>query len=248
MCTVIVTIRTVLWYVMSLASTLFILVALFTNRWLEGSYSATGLTNKDGFVDSISSIANTISDGDFKGLTKHHTGLFLKCTEPQGRKFFDGECIPEIAALQSLFTDLEDEKYPHAWRGAVICFVLGLAFMIFTDLLALMTVCCRRCCCCSVFTFCGSIQSFASMLFILGLIAFPAGWGSRIVKTSYCAGASGPFVLGGACAIGAGFWLAVAGTVCALLSSTLAIWAYKSTKTTRCEIRQEEGDRCLCMA
>ena len=46
MCTIIVTIRTVLWYVMSLASTLFILVALFTNRWLEGTYSASVLTSK----------------------------------------------------------------------------------------------------------------------------------------------------------------------------------------------------------
>ena len=37
MCTLIVTIRTVLWYVMSLAGTLMILVAMFTNRWLDRS-------------------------------------------------------------------------------------------------------------------------------------------------------------------------------------------------------------------
>ena len=96
-----------------------------------------------------------------------------------------------------------------------------------------MTVCCRSCCCCSVFTFCGSIQSFASILFMLGLIAFPAGWGSTVVRKSYCAGSSGPFILGDSCTVGAGFWLAVAGTVCALLASILAIWAYKSTKTHR---------------
>ena len=45
-----------------------------------------------------------------------------------------------------------------------------------------MTLCCRRCLCCSVFTFCGSIQSFAGLLFVLGLVAFPAGWGSDIVR------------------------------------------------------------------
>ena len=43
MCTIIVTIRSVLWYVMSLAGTLMILVALFTNRWLDGTFTATNL-------------------------------------------------------------------------------------------------------------------------------------------------------------------------------------------------------------
>lgn len=45
MCTCIVTIRTVLWYVVSLAGTLMILVALFTNKWLEGTLSPTNLSS-----------------------------------------------------------------------------------------------------------------------------------------------------------------------------------------------------------
>mgnify|MGYP007004169708 CR=1 FL=1 len=45
MCTIIVTIRTVLWYVMSLAGTLMILVALFTNQWLHGKISASNLSD-----------------------------------------------------------------------------------------------------------------------------------------------------------------------------------------------------------
>ena len=43
MCTIVVTIRAVLWYVMSLAGTLMILVALFTNKWLEGELRTTNL-------------------------------------------------------------------------------------------------------------------------------------------------------------------------------------------------------------
>ena len=82
--------------------------------------------------------------------------------------FFENECIPNIKTIETLFTDLDDTKYPHAWRGAVICFVFGLGLMVLTDLFALLTVCCRRCICCSVFTICGSIQSFASILFTLG--------------------------------------------------------------------------------
>jgi len=103
--------------------------------------------------------------------------------------------------------------------------------MVVTDVFALLTVCCRRCVCCSVFTVCGSVQSFAGLLFTLGLVAFPAGWGSDYVVANLCPD-SAPFILG-ECQLGFAFWLAVAGPVCAWLSSSLAIWAYQSTKSAR---------------
>lgn len=68
--------------------------------------------------------------------------------------------------------------------------------------------------------------------FPLGLIAYPAGWGSTKVKNEYCGGASEPFILGN-CEIGIAFWLAVAGTVCTVLASSLAIWAYQSTRSQK---------------
>ena len=58
-------------------------------------------------------------------------------------------------------------------------------FKYILDLFALLTICCRRCICCSVFTVCGSLQSFASILFTLGLIAYAAGWGSKKVSQVY---------------------------------------------------------------
>ena len=41
--------------------------------------------------------------------------------------------------------------FPHAWKGGIGCFTLGLTIMILTVLLALLTPCCRYCMCCSVF-------------------------------------------------------------------------------------------------
>ena len=157
MCTVIVTIRSVLWYVMSLAGTLMILVALFTNKWLEGSIGATNFISSENIIDTASDLATKVTDGDFQNLAERDIGLFTKCTVPEGTKFFEGECIPDLDYIKTLFTDLNDDKYPHAWRGAVICFVLGLGLMVVTDVFALLTLCCRSCLCCSVFTFCGSI-------------------------------------------------------------------------------------------
>eukprot|EP00095_Tigriopus_kingsejongensis_P009664 maker-scaffold1197_size55989-snap-gene-0.11 protein:Tk09664 transcript:maker-scaffold1197_size55989-snap-gene-0.11-mRNA-1 annotation:"lipoma hmgic fusion partner-like 2 protein" len=233
MCTIIVTIRTVLWLVMSLTATLLILVSLFTDRWLEGHYSNSNLANADTIANTVSGIANGFSEGNFADISHPHVGLFLKCKVPEGKKFFEGECIPDVASIQTLFTDLDDSKYPHTWRGAVLVFVMGLALMLLTDIFALLTICCRQCFCCSIFTCCGSIQSFASILFILGLVAYPAGWGSAIISNTYCAGQSAPFMLGDRCSIGVAYWLAVAGTVCTIFASSLAVWAYKSTKSAR---------------
>ena len=233
---------------MSIAGTLMILVSLFTNKWLEGHLSTTNFASAEGALDTVMDLTNNaIGGGKVTDALERHVGLFINCKEIQDNKFFEGECIPNWDHIQSLFTDLDDSRYPHAWRGAVVCFVFGLALMVITDLFALLTVCCRRCCCCSVFTICGSIQSLASLLFTLGLIAYPAGWGSKIVKDSYCSGQSDVFILGEECGIGIAYWLAVAGTVCTVMASSLAIWAYQSTRSAKCEDAQDQGEHCICL-
>ena len=71
MCTIIVTIRTVLWAVMTIAGSLMILVSLFTNRWLIGG-SRNGVANNIGF-DNLLAVDDRIS-----------VGIFLKCVKPEG--------------------------------------------------------------------------------------------------------------------------------------------------------------------
>jgi len=233
---------------MSIAGTLMILIALFTNTWLEGQIGATNLSNSaSGFMDTVTDVGNSLAKGNIGEAAIRKIGLFKDCTQIESKPFFEGECIPNLDTVKSLFTDLDDTNYPHAWRGAVVCFVFGLALMILTDLFALLTVCCRSCICCSVFTICGSIQSFASILFTLGLIAYPAGWGNNMVKNEYCSGESNAFVLGEKCSIGMAFWIAVAGTVCTVLASSLAIWAYQSTRSSKCEQAKDEGEHCICL-
>lgn len=45
MCVIICTVRTVLWYIMSLAGTLLILISLLTQRWVDGRLSAVSLSS-----------------------------------------------------------------------------------------------------------------------------------------------------------------------------------------------------------
>ena len=56
-----------------------------------------------------------------------------------------------------------DDVFPHAWKGGIGCFTLGLVIMILTVLLALLTPCCRYCMCCSVFM----VSSIASIYSVL---------------------------------------------------------------------------------
>ena len=81
---------------------------------------------------------------------KAKTGCNIDHTWPpfSGKKFFEGECIPDIKEIQKMFNmepgkGFDGEQYPYAWRGAVVCFGLGLAIMVITDLFALLTICCR---------------------------------------------------------------------------------------------------------
>lgn len=83
----------------------------------------------ENILGTVQDSINSVSAGEYD-VTNKHVGLFLDCKEPEGTKFFEGECIPDIEKIATLFTDLDDTKYPHAWRGAVICFLLGLALMV----------------------------------------------------------------------------------------------------------------------
>jgi len=257
----IVTIRTVLWYTMSLAGTLLILVAMFTDKWLEGKFQLNSIQSlADNPLDSATNLFNqaasnindAVSDGGkVSDLIKSNIGLFKQCTDPTSlgdKKFFEGECIPNLDEIKDMFDPdkLDNEDYPHAWRGAVVCFTLGLAIMVLTDLFALLTICCRSCLCCSVFTVCGSFQSVATIAFTLGLVAYPAGWGTKLVRNNYCGQQAGIFQLGD-CEIGFAFWLAVAGTICTMLASSLAIWAYQSTKSERARELKRDQEKCICL-
>jgi len=237
MCAVIVTIRTVLWSVMTIAGSLMILVALFTNQWLIGNVRIPSGGVLNSVLDQLNQVTSGVSP-------TRMMGLFIDCNRPEGNLIFEGECVPDIEVLEMQMKSSSNDEFPHAWKAGIACFIVGLAIMVLTVLLSLLTPCFRSCKCCSVFTFCGSVQAFSAVLFTLGLIAYPAGWNSEKVKL--LCGPSSEFHLGN-CHIGGAYWLAVAGTVCAYLASSLTAFAYKSTKSQKTTYRRQDGDTCICV-
>jgi len=244
MCTIIVTIRSVLWAVMTIAGSLMILVSLFTNRWLIGGFHVPSATSSfgDTFTNAYGKVEDFVNGRKVDNTIAY--GIFLDCVKPEGSLIFEGECIPNLDKLKEQMLSENDNDFPHAWKGGIACFTFGLAIMVFTVVLSLLTPCCRYCFCCSVFTFCGSVQMFSAILFTLGLLSYPAGWESRRVR-DIC-GTSEPFYLG-QCQLGGAYWMAVAGTVCTALASSLTVFAYKSTKSHKTMYRRQDGDKFICV-
>ena len=47
--------------------------------------------------------------------------------------------------------------------------------------------------------------------------------------------------------LGGAYWMAVAGTVCTFLASSLTVFAYKSTKSHKTMYRRQDGERVICV-
>ena len=79
--TIIVTIRSVLWAVMTIAGSLMILVSLFTNRWLVPA--STPSQGSSSIVNIASNAASEL--GNFgRPFDDEAVGIFLECQKPQG--------------------------------------------------------------------------------------------------------------------------------------------------------------------
>jgi len=169
---------------MTIAASLMILVSLFSDRWLIGGF--------DVLPQNMDEIKSLVEDGigKFQQFSNgqpvdkdRSLGLFLNCKKPSGDQmgFFFGECLPNLDTLEDKFMSEDDDEFPHAWKGAITCFSVGLGIMVMTVALSLFTPCLRHCMFCSIFTLLGVLQSIAAVLFTLGLLAYPAGWGSKEV-------------------------------------------------------------------
>merc|ERR1712038_1801876 len=107
MCTIIVTIRSVLWAVMTIAASLMILVSIFTDQWLIGPTSQLQTPY---------------------GPAEESMGLFggTNMCQPMENMLFEGECVPDFEKLKLELLKEEETVLPHAWKGGIACMVVGL--------------------------------------------------------------------------------------------------------------------------
>ncbi|UYV62271.1 LHFPL2 [Cordylochernes scorpioides] len=183
MCYVIVTARSLLWTLLTIATTLSIVAAVITPSWLVGAPRRPGLRR--------SGPAGTPGE-----LYSPSLGIYNRCTKlHEIDQLFPDSCAPFITGF-----GMPTEEFPNFWKASLVFFSCGVALMVVTIFTSLMGCCIRSIVRKSIFTISGSVQAIAGLMFILGLFLYPAGWASRRVRL-VCGDTADVFHLG-SCSVG----------------------------------------------
>lgn len=225
MCYVIVTSRTLLWTLLSVATTLTMLAAVVTPTWLVG-------------MPKKPLIRGRVPQAP---LYRPSIGIYNRCVKlHQIDELFTDNCAPFVTSMA-----MPSEEFPTLWKAALLLFGCGVALMSATCIAALLGCCVRSVGRKSIFTVSGTVQAIAGLMFLLGLLLYPAGWGSRRVHT-ICGPNSEPFMLGG-CTLGWALYLAIGATLTTFLCSVLSIQAEISTSSDKVQDEILRGKNLICL-
>lgn len=86
---------------------------------------------------------------------------------------------------------------------------------------------------------------FAGLFLILGLILYPAGWGSQKV-VGYCGHYASAYKLG-ECSLGWAFYTAIGGTVLTFICAVFSAQAEIATSSDKVQEEIEEGKNLICL-
>lgn len=230
MCYVIVTSRALLWCLLTIATTLATLAAVITPSWLIGAPRRPGLKS--------SRNPQLKNEDDIYAPT---LGIYNRCTKlHQIDQLFTDNCAPFVTSF-----GMPSEEFPNFWKASLVFFACGLSLMAFTVLASVLGCCLRSIAKKSIFTIAGTVQAISGLLYILGLVLYPAGWGSKRVQV-VCGDKSSPYMLGD-CALGWTFYLAIASTVVTFICSVLSIQAEVSTSSDKVQDEILEGKNLICL-
>lgn len=226
MCYVVVTSRTLLWTLLTMATTLAMVAAVITPTWLVGPSRRLRSRQKGNTDDEIF----TPSLGLYNGCIKVH----------EIDQLFTENCAPFVTSF-----GMSSEDFPNFWKAALILFVCGLGLLAITLLTSLSCCCIKSVMRKSVFTVSGTMQAIAGILFVFGLLLYPAGWGSRRIQM-VCSSKAGPYNIGD-CALGWTYYLAIIGTIVTFICSLLSVQAEMSTTSSKVQDGLLEGKNVICL-
>ncbi|KAG8194181.1 hypothetical protein JTE90_002385 [Oedothorax gibbosus] len=224
MCYVIVTSRTLLWTLLTVATTLSMLAAVVTPTWLVGAPRRPGL-----------------KAGSPQDLYSPSLGIYNRCIKiHQINHLYSDNCAPFVRSF-----GMSTDQFPDFWKASLVFFGCGLALMTLTLLASVIGCCFRSLFKKSIFTLSGTVQAVAGLFYILGLMLYPAGWNSRRVHL-ICGDTAEPFWPGD-CSLGLAFYLAIGSTVVTFLCSVLSVQAEVSTSTDKVQDEILEGKTLICL-
>lgn len=146
MCYVIITCRSLLWTLLSITTAMLIIAAVVSPHWLVGRMQRAGLENEN----------RTVVDPDME--YNPTIGIFNRCTRiHKYRNIYKREsCATFVASY-----DEPDSDFPHAWKAALFFFTLATIALVFSLIMAVVSLCNRSFFGKSIFSISGLIQSVA---------------------------------------------------------------------------------------
>ncbi|KTG04520.1 hypothetical protein cypCar_00002233 [Cyprinus carpio] len=220
MCHVIVTCRSMLWTLMSIVVAFAEMVAFMSAEWLVG--------NLDGSEFNVTVTSSHRSD-------QRTLGIYNRCIKVAQQKVL--QCGPYATDFMEIASGF--------WQATVIFLVIAIFLLSVVGILSVFSMCFQSILKKSIFNVCGLLQGIAGLFLILGLMLYPAGWGSKKV-VDYCGPDASPYKVG-LCSLGWAFYTAIGGTVLTFICAMFSAQAEIATSSDRVQDEIEEGRSLICV-
>ncbi|MBN3301129.1 LHFPL tetraspan subfamily member 2a protein [Amia ocellicauda] len=221
MCHVIVTCRSMLWTLLSIVVAFAELIAFMSADWLVGHPKTS---------DSKVSTHSTAEP------YRPTLGIYGRCIKVANLRRED-LCGP--------YADHFGEIASGFWQATAIFLAAGILLLCAVAFISVFTMCFQSIMKKSIFNVCGLLQGIAGLFLILGLMLYPAGWGSDKVLT-YCGQDASPYKVG-QCSLGWAFYTAIGGTVLTFICAVFSAQAEIATSSDKVQEEIEEGKSLICL-
>lgn len=219
----IITGRSLVWFLLSIITTMLIASALVLPSWLMGAPAQ---------------VKNPINN--FTLIRSPSVGIYTRCivSHTSGGGFHCGSFD-----LDGLATD--SSIYPTEWKAAMIFLSLALMLAGFTVSFSLMSCCRQSLFGKSIHAVTGSGQALVGVLVLMAVFLHPLGWGADRVKR-LCGPDAEPFSPAD-CNIGLAMMSAIAAVLLSFCCAFLSLKAEASNLRSRVRRRVEHGEKLVCL-
>ncbi|XP_037947450.1 LHFPL tetraspan subfamily member 2a protein-like [Teleopsis dalmanni] len=228
MCYVIITGCSLIWFILSLITDMFIVSAIVTPKWLIGPeiiYGGHKLPNQTFVISTMQAKFQSV-------------GIYTRCKSMHDYGY---HCGP--FDLDGFATD--GNVYPTEWKIAMFFISFGFAVFSLTVFLTLLTCCRQSAFGKSIHNMTACLQVISGISVMLTLFLHPLGWGARRVQM-LCGVDAEPFYPAN-CTIGISFYCAVSGVILAFICAGISLKAENSNMRSRVKRRVEGGERLVCI-
>ncbi|XP_049434086.1 LHFPL tetraspan subfamily member 2a protein-like [Epinephelus fuscoguttatus] len=219
MCHVIVTCRSMLWTLLSIVVAFAELIAFMSPDWLLGSPRS-------------SESGEGVDSGEYRP----SLGLYSRCLRV-GSRGIGVSCGPYAGTFGEVASGF--------WQGAMLFLAAGMLVLGGVACISIFSLCFQSILKKSIFNICGLLQAIGGLLLMVGLMLYPAGWGSEKVM-GYCGPEALPF-RPAECSLGWAFYTAIGGTLGSFLCAVLSAQAEIATSSDKVQEEIEEGKSLICL-